>query len=1233
MSKIFEPYKVFAALLIAVLVWLFPFIKHETVTVTPIDHGEIITVSDSLSAGARGPCSNVQCGPGFCCVQGACVPNNANNCNNGGSDQPPSITSDWNCSIWGLDNWCIGSLSLHLSASDPQGAAVIISGTLNGVAFACPNGAKSCLIPIPIEGVGDVTYRVHSATGLTDSGTANYKLDFTAPQLDGSLSGVAGNNNWFISNVVLDAIASDSESGLASLEAVVDGGTSTVINSPINLLDGVHTVTLTAVDVAGNVTQNTQTIQVDTITPILTTTVSGTNGANGWYVSSVVVTPVASDSGSGLATLEAKIDGGSWTIINSPISFTDGVHTYQFRATDNAGNTTESAQQTIKVDTTTPVLSINIAGTLGKNPSNGLNTGWYVSSATVTPVLVDATAGVGVVEATIDGGPWIIINSPMSFQDGIHNYQIRVTDNAGNVTTTPVQNLKIDTIAPAIDMTETLSLGETVFYSLEDMGSGLFGYRAVIEDEDENYKKIVWVDQIGGNKIRDEILWDGKFADGASAGIGEYFITLKISDRAGNQTIKTAVVSVNLLSFMQELPTFTPPTALPVDQTTQTEDSPQTGFGGDSNQMEGGDEVMISEGGNSHTWPADAIVSAGFSVPGKSSQQSIPFDPNIVWGAAAVALVGASVAEWRRQQEEHKANMMKLSAQRDAELANEAAIRASWVAEEMQQSRLADSLRWTGIASIAQAKQVAEQAAQQAAFNHRMDEHTGEQDVVDAWLAEQNRLASNEIVQTDNSSKWWEKAINWVDHHQLELSIVTGLAVAVATVAIVVTSAVTLPIALAAIGIAALVAGGLVTAGTIGLNAYYDRALTTNLVSNLKTATVTAAVATGVGLFIFGGGFYAVSSSITVACANNPTVCTRIEPILNAIDTAEQISLQTKLAYQIWVGDESGALETEAQLQLEYIDGGMPGNILADEVSNLGEDALELVATHGDDVVPLLLTYGDDAVDIIGAYGDNGISLLNQYGDDAVRLIKDYGTPAVDLLNKINPESAELLLKTLDSDVLEYAIGQGPDAVAALSMWSEKELIEFGPELALRSKKDAQVIEDISKLISLGPLDPKKLTAEQQSLINSIAENSIQYNEEGQIVLGKWVDYGNGFTQVARETGSVHYNPHPVMWDMFGEFGDLREDTAWLVNKQVIQSGIEKGLPFEYTLKGISADDILKEQEAIHLMFSGASELEIKSALRSNYIPIRIRELQELQKSGYEFIFDETNNSFIFSVP
>jgi hypothetical protein len=237
-------------------------------------------------------------------------------------------------------------------------------------------------------------------------------------------------------------------------------------------------------------------------------------------------------------------------------------------------------------------------------------------------------------------------------------------------------------------------------------------------------------------------------------------------------------------------------------------------------------------------------------------------------------------------------------------------------------------------------------------------------------------------------------------------------------------------------------------------------------------------------------------------------------------------------------------------------------------------------------------------------------------------------------MRAIDPKAAKKLLETLDDDVLDYAVQQGPDTVATLSRWSEKDLREHGVELALRAKKDAKVLAAVKRLIALGPIDPKNLRKEQQMLINEIAANSTQYTDEGQVVLGKWVDYGSGFVEYAQDTGSVHYNPHPDMWSMLGDLGEQNQsEVAWLINRQVVQTAIDKGLPIEYALNGIPVKDIAKESNAVEAIFAGATNKELMETLELDYLPIRMKELQELQKAGYEFAFDETTSSYILSMP
>lgn len=218
-------------------------------------------------------------------------------------DQPPSIDGTLNCSTWGNNGWCTGSKTLDLSASDPQGATLLISGDLNGDVFSCGEGALSCSIPL-VEGVGIANYKVLSSLGLSDSGSVNWMLDSVPPAINGGLNGTAGENGWFVSTVEFSASASDATSGLAAFETSPSGSSwMPYDSSPLTFVDGSYNLQVRAIDVAGNVESISRTLNIDSVSPSLNRSITGTAGANGWYISDVIVEATYNDPdpSSGLA--------------------------------------------------------------------------------------------------------------------------------------------------------------------------------------------------------------------------------------------------------------------------------------------------------------------------------------------------------------------------------------------------------------------------------------------------------------------------------------------------------------------------------------------------------------------------------------------------------------------------------------------------------------------------------------------------------------------------------------------------------------------------------------------------------------------------------------------------------------------------------------------------------------------------------------------------------------------
>src|SRR5262249_58593905 len=81
--------------------------------------------------------------------------------------------------------------------------------------------------------------------------------------------------------------------------------------------------------------------------------------------SSASFTFSGTDSGTGVASFECKLDGGSFAACTSPKSYSslaDGSHTFQVRAIDGAGNVDPTpASFTWTIDTRPPAVTITQA--------------------------------------------------------------------------------------------------------------------------------------------------------------------------------------------------------------------------------------------------------------------------------------------------------------------------------------------------------------------------------------------------------------------------------------------------------------------------------------------------------------------------------------------------------------------------------------------------------------------------------------------------------------------------------------------------------------------------------------------------------------------------------------------------------------------------------------------------------------------------------------------------------
>ncbi|MCD6147188.1 MAG: hypothetical protein J7J34_04230, partial [Thermoplasmata archaeon] len=117
------------------------------------------------------------------------------------------------------------------------------------------------------------------------NGTVTVISDSIPPALSYSLTGTAGSNNWYTSNVDITLNATD-EHGIAEMKYMIDDGAWQDYTTPFTIsTDGSHTVQFYAIDTFGNNNSTSFNVNIDSTLPSLSYSLTGTAGSNNWYTS------------------------------------------------------------------------------------------------------------------------------------------------------------------------------------------------------------------------------------------------------------------------------------------------------------------------------------------------------------------------------------------------------------------------------------------------------------------------------------------------------------------------------------------------------------------------------------------------------------------------------------------------------------------------------------------------------------------------------------------------------------------------------------------------------------------------------------------------------------------------------------------------------------------------------------------------------------------------------------
>ncbi|MFJ6748869.1 OmpL47-type beta-barrel domain-containing protein [Streptomyces sp. NPDC091266] len=272
---------------------------------------------------------------------------------------------------------------------------------------------------------------------VTDGGGS----DTAPPKTSAKLDGQQNADGAYIGSATATVTATDDGSGVDTVEYALDDAAYQPYTAPV-VIDkvGAHTLRYRATDKVGNAApEKTADFTVaapptdDTTPPETSVKLDGQQDADGAYIGSATATVSASDTGSGVNTIEYALDDAAYQPYTTPVMVHDaGAHTLRYRAADKAGNAAPEKKADFTVvappaeDTTPPETAAKVTG--DKNSD-----GAYVNRATVNVTSTDDDSGVAKTEYALDGGPYLVYTAPVVVdRTGRHTVAHRATDKAGN---------------------------------------------------------------------------------------------------------------------------------------------------------------------------------------------------------------------------------------------------------------------------------------------------------------------------------------------------------------------------------------------------------------------------------------------------------------------------------------------------------------------------------------------------------------------------------------------------------------------------------------------------------------------------------------------------------------------------------------------------------------------------------------------------------------------------------
>ncbi|MCM6970866.1 Ig-like domain-containing protein [Enterobacter hormaechei] len=340
--------------------------------------------------------------------------------------------------------------------------------------------------------------------------------------------------------------------GSADVTALADGG-SYVINAQVS-------------NAIGNSASDNHTVTVDLTAPSMGVSIDSLQNDTGLSAndfitndSQVVVNgsltaqlgnnekaQVSLDGGT--TWIDLTVTGTTWRYTDGR-TLTDGTYQYQVRVIDNAGNVGATDSQDVVIDLTKPAAATITVDSVSQD--TGLSDSDFITSDNQISLKGTLGAALGSgdhAQISLDGGAtwtdvsvsglsWTYVDG-RTLADGDYNYQLRVIDDAGNISATTSQVVTIDTVAPdasktiAIDsISDDTGLSSSDFIT-NDTSLTLHGSLGATLADGE-YAQI----SIDGGVTWQNVIVTGNswyYVDGRTLGNQTYDYYVRVVDSAGN---------------------------------------------------------------------------------------------------------------------------------------------------------------------------------------------------------------------------------------------------------------------------------------------------------------------------------------------------------------------------------------------------------------------------------------------------------------------------------------------------------------------------------------------------------------------------------------------------------------------------------------------------------------------------------------------------------------------------